>query len=230
MNTLHDRFPDFDFGEDAREDQIDSLQLIYQIYLGITYNFKMVICYYIQKQPLRGACGWVCFQQGCRLLACSITGSKLFRGWFSIILTANFTLQHFLHHFSRALFFSIAPLVTVLVYLCPSKVSLIQLKIIITYFFIRFAQPKITLLISFTSGNYSYITVNIVITACVTVFYINGRTSLLPIISQIKTAESQSERCRTSEVELFAKVVNSLKPLTIITKSSILDVLNVTLN
>ena len=29
MNTLHDRFPDFDFGEDAREDQIDSLQLIY---------------------------------------------------------------------------------------------------------------------------------------------------------------------------------------------------------
>ena len=26
MNTLRDRFPDFDFGEDAREDYNDSLQ------------------------------------------------------------------------------------------------------------------------------------------------------------------------------------------------------------
>ena len=29
MSTLHDRFPDFDFGEDAREDQNDSLQSSY---------------------------------------------------------------------------------------------------------------------------------------------------------------------------------------------------------
>ena len=29
MNTLHDRFPDFDFGEDAREDHNDSLQSSY---------------------------------------------------------------------------------------------------------------------------------------------------------------------------------------------------------
>ena len=35
MNTLHDRFPDFDFGEDGQA----------------TNNFKMVIYYYILKQP-----------------------------------------------------------------------------------------------------------------------------------------------------------------------------------
>ena len=29
MNTLHDKFPDFDFGEDAREDHNDSLQSSY---------------------------------------------------------------------------------------------------------------------------------------------------------------------------------------------------------
>ena len=29
MNTLHDRFPDFDFGEDAREDPNSSLQPSY---------------------------------------------------------------------------------------------------------------------------------------------------------------------------------------------------------
>ena len=29
MNTLHGRFPDFDFGEDAREDHNDSLQSSY---------------------------------------------------------------------------------------------------------------------------------------------------------------------------------------------------------
>ena len=29
MNTLHDRFPDFDFGEDAPEDHNDSLQSSY---------------------------------------------------------------------------------------------------------------------------------------------------------------------------------------------------------
>ena len=29
MNTLHDRFPDFDFGKDAREDHNDSLQSSY---------------------------------------------------------------------------------------------------------------------------------------------------------------------------------------------------------
>ena len=29
MNILHDRFPDFDFGEDAREDHKDSLQSSY---------------------------------------------------------------------------------------------------------------------------------------------------------------------------------------------------------
>ena len=29
MRTLHDRFPDFDFGEDAPEDRNDSLQSCY---------------------------------------------------------------------------------------------------------------------------------------------------------------------------------------------------------
>ena len=75
-----------------------------------------------------------------------------------------------------------------------------------------------------------YITVNIVIMACVTVFYINGHTSLLPNIFQINTAEAHSQPCLASEVELFAKMVNSLKPLTIFARSSILVVLNASLN
>ena len=41
---------------------------------------------------------------------------------------------------------------------------------------------------------------------CATVFYINDHASLLPNIFQIKTAEAHSE---ASEVELFAKIINS---------------------
>ena len=41
MNTLHDRFPDLDLGEDAREIKLNLLR----------YKFKMVLCYYIQNQP-----------------------------------------------------------------------------------------------------------------------------------------------------------------------------------
>ena len=59
MNTLHDRFPDFDFGEDGQA----------------TNNSKIVMYYYILKQPrqvpwkegvlilnsdyLADVCGWV---------------------------------------------------------------------------------------------------------------------------------------------------------------------------
>ena len=64
---------------------------------------------------------------------------------------------------------------TVSVYFCLSKVSLIQLKIIVNYSFICFAQPKI------------------VIMAYVTAFYINGHTSLLLNIFQIKIAEAHLE-------------------------------------
>ena len=72
------------------------------------------------------------------------------------------------------------------------------------YFFIRFAQPKITVLI--LERTISYLTLNIVLMTCVTVFYINDHASLLPNIFQIKTAEAHSE---ASEVELFAKIINS---------------------
>ena len=36
--------------------------------------------------------------------------------------------------------------------------------------------------------------------------------------------EAYSEHCQTSKMELFAKIVNSWKPLSIFAKSSILDV------
>ena len=59
-----------------------------------------------------------------------------------------------------------------------SKVTLIQLKNnCYLFFFICFDQPEI------------------VIMACVIVFYINGHTSLLPNIFQIKTAKVHSEPC-----------------------------------
>ena len=76
----------------------------------------------------------------------------------------------------------------------------------------------------------SYLTVSIDILACVTVFFIIGHTSLLVNIFQFKTAEAHSEPFRASEVELFAKMVYSLKTLTFFEKSSILDVLNASLN
>ena len=44
---------------------------------------------------------------------------------------------------------------------------------------------------------------------CVTVFYINDHASLLPNIFQIRTAETHLEPCQASEVELFAKIINS---------------------
>ena len=49
--------------------------------------------------------------------------------------------------------------------------------------------------------------------ACVTVFYINGHASLLPKIFQIKTAEAHSQPCWVSEMELFTKMINFVKPL-----------------
>ena len=104
------------------------------------------------------------------------------------------TLQHLVHLFCRVPFFQSAFSGCFGIF-CLSKVSLFQLKIIITIFFIRFAQSKI------------------VIMASVTVFYINGHTSLLPNIFQIKTEEAHSELFSASEVELFVRMVNYLKPL-----------------
>ena len=49
--------------------------------------------------------------------------------------------------------------------------------------------------------------------ASVTVFYINGHTGLLPSIFQIKTEEAHSKLFCASEMELFARMVNYLKPL-----------------
>ena len=49
MNTLHDRFPDSDFGEDAREDHNNSFQS--NNLSRYNFNFKMMLCNYIQKHP-----------------------------------------------------------------------------------------------------------------------------------------------------------------------------------
>ena len=43
-------------------------------------------------------------------------------------------------------------------------------------------------------------------------------------ISIFNWKESYSEPCKTSDVELFAKLVNSLKPLIFFTKTSVLHV------
>ena len=42
MNTLHDRFPDFDFGEDARDDHNDPLQSSYEI--SVSLNKVKLVC------------------------------------------------------------------------------------------------------------------------------------------------------------------------------------------
>ena len=186
------------------------------------------MCYYIQKQPLRVAlerrCFKICIQSTwhmpvdgflCREVAgyspAALVEANFFMGifqWFWLLISScGFRYTYFLERLS-----SRAALMTVSVYFCLSKVSLIQLKTIFTYSFICFAQPKI------------------VIMACVTAFYINGHTSLLPNIFQIKTAEAHLEAWWASKVELFAKTVNCLKPLITFAKSSTLDVLNGSLN
>ena len=68
------------------------------------------------------------------------------------------------------------------------------------------------------------------ILACVAVFYISGHTSLSSNVFQIKTAKEHSVLCRVFEMEVFAKMVNNLKMLTIFAKSSVFDVLNASLN
>ena len=188
----------------------------------------MVMCYCIQKQPLRVAlerrCFEICIQSTwhmpadgflCTVVAvyqpAALVEANFLMGvfqWFWLLISpCGFRYTYFLERLS-----SRTALMTVSVYFCLSKVSLIQLKIIVNYSFICFAQPKI------------------VIMAYVAAFYINGHTSLLLNIFQIKIAEAHLEAWWASELELFAKTVNCLKPLITFAKSSTLDVLNGSLN
>ena len=99
---------------------------------------------------LADACKWFCFLWGCKLLAWSHTGNRPFHEFFFQrfwlrILPGNiwYALEHL---------FTRSPLVVVLVYFFLSKVSLIQLKISVTYFLIRLAQLNITVFNFFKSG------------------------------------------------------------------------------
>ena len=91
------------------------------------------------------------------------TFSRIF---FSTILTSDFTWQHLIRF--RTPFHQITSS-GVLVYFFLSKVSLIQLKISVTYFLIRLAQLNITVFNFFLNlGRItSYITVRIAILTCV---------------------------------------------------------------
>ena len=55
-------------------------------------------------------------------------------------------------------------------------------------------------------------------------FNAQEKRGLSDIFEASQSSEASSEICWTSKIELFAKIVNSLKPLTIFAKSSMLDV------
>ena len=60
MYTLHDRFPDFDFGEDAQEDHTQFISIKPLNFSG--YNFKFVQVLLYPEAALRGSLERRCFE------------------------------------------------------------------------------------------------------------------------------------------------------------------------
>ena len=52
----------------------------------------------------------------------------------------------------------------------------------------------------------------------------NGFQLLLPLLPKLVHADAYLEQIRTSKLVLFAKIGNSFQPLTVIAKSSILNI------